>query len=158
GAPILMMLFLPETNGRERVPAEILLDLFQLVIVVGLIYSTFFFLPESQMLAADANYHSISLSDMQSLVLLIAGFVRLQFARVPETRNLLLRLTLFLLTCAIATYVGDWVALNYPAYVSFFDFGWSVPYIVAGLIAVTWTPVRAPKVYSETTSFLGFLG
>ena len=42
GAPILMMLFLPETSGRTRVKAEIFLDLFQIAIVVALVYSTFF--------------------------------------------------------------------------------------------------------------------
>jgi hypothetical protein len=45
GAPILMMLFLPETSRRARVRSEIFLDLFQVAIVVGLIYSTFFFPP-----------------------------------------------------------------------------------------------------------------
>jgi hypothetical protein len=35
GAPILMMLFLPETD-RERLKSEVFLDLFQVAIVVGL--------------------------------------------------------------------------------------------------------------------------
>src|ERR1700687_1886333 len=45
GAPILMILFLPGDHQRARVKFEILLDLFQVAIVVGLIYSTFFFFP-----------------------------------------------------------------------------------------------------------------
>src|ERR1700691_4063843 len=52
GAPVLMMLFLPGTHRRTRVKSEIFLDLFQVAIVVGLIYSTFFFLPVRQMLPA----------------------------------------------------------------------------------------------------------
>ena len=40
-----MLLFLPETHRRARVRSEIFLDLFQIAIVVALIYSTFFFLP-----------------------------------------------------------------------------------------------------------------
>ena len=88
GAPILMMLFLPDTYRRARVRSEIFLDLFQIAIVVGLVYSTFFFLPAQQMLPADALLRNVRISDAQSLLLLVAVSVRLQFARVPSTRNL----------------------------------------------------------------------
>src|SRR5450631_326121 len=92
GAPILMLLFLPATHRSARVKSEIFLDLFQIAIVVALIYSTFFFLPERRMLPAAALLHNVSISDEQSLLLLVAVFVRLQFARTPNTRNLILRL------------------------------------------------------------------
>src|ERR1035438_166216 len=113
GAPILMMLFLPETHRRARVKSEIFLDLFQVAIVVGLIYSTFFFLPARRMLPTDALLHNISVSDAQSLLLLIAALVRLQFTRVSSTRSLFLRLGLFMLVCAVATSIGDWVDLHH---------------------------------------------
>ena len=45
GAPILMMLFLPETHRRARVQSEILLDLFQVAIVVGAGLLNFLFSP-----------------------------------------------------------------------------------------------------------------
>src|SRR6202158_5462673 len=90
GAPILMMLFLPETSRRARVKSEIFLDFFQVAIVVGLVYSTFFFLPAQRMLPADALLRNMSISDAQSLLLLVAALVRLQFARVASTRSLLL--------------------------------------------------------------------
>ena len=60
GAPILMMLFLPETD-RERLRSEVFLDLFQVAIVVGLTFSTFFLLPVQQMLPA-ARFCGISAS------------------------------------------------------------------------------------------------
>jgi hypothetical protein len=88
GAPILMMLFLPNTYGSARVKSEIFLDLFQIAVVVGLIDSTFFFLPLSRMLPNAQIMRSISLSDLQSLLLLVAAFVRLPFARIPGTPNL----------------------------------------------------------------------
>jgi len=50
GAPVLMMLFLPDTHWRTRVKFEIFLDLLQVAIVVGLIYSAFFFVPMRVML------------------------------------------------------------------------------------------------------------
>ncbi|MGA3107652.1 MAG: sensor domain-containing diguanylate cyclase [Terriglobales bacterium] len=157
GAPILMMLFLPNAYGSARVKSEIFLDLFQIAVVVGLIYSTFFFLPLSRMLPNAQIVRSISLSDLQSLLLLVAAFVRLQFARVPGTRNLLLRLALFLLVCAIATCTGDWLYLRNETAANWFDLGWAVPQLAAGLIAITWTrPPDLPR--AEAPSFFSFLG
>jgi diguanylate cyclase (GGDEF)-like protein len=159
GAPVLMMLFLPETDRRGRLKSEIFLDLFQVATVVGLIYSTFFFLPVQGMLPADALMRNVSLSDAQSLLLLIAALVRLQFARVPETRKLLLRLSLFLLVCAVATYAGDWIFIRFsPAATAWFDIGWAIPQVAAGLLALTWFPSPEPQSDSEPADFLSFVG
>src|ERR1700681_1674804 len=159
GAPILMMLFLPETSRRARVKSEIFLDLFQVAIVVGLVYSTFFFLPVQRMLPADALLHNISISDAQSLLLLIAALVRLQFARVASTRSLLLRLGFFLLVCAIATCIGDWIDLHhYVSAGAWFNLGWAIPNVAAGLIALTWKPSPEPQSTPESPNFLSFLG
>ena len=159
GAPILMMLFLPDTYRRERVKSEILLDLFQVAIVVSLIYSTFFFLPVRQMLPADAALRNISVSDVQSLLLLIAALLRLQFARVSGTRNLLLRLALFLLVCAVATFSGDWIYLHYSSSATaWFDLGWAIPMVAAGLIALTWFPSPEPQSIPARASLLSLLG
>src|SRR5260370_29935212 len=159
GAPILMMLFLPENHRRIRVGFEIFLDLFQVAIVVGLIYSTFFFFPAQRMLPADALLHNLSVSNAQSLLLLIAAVVRLQFARVPSTRNLLLRLALFLLVCAVATFIGDWIDLdNHLSAAAWFNLGWALPYAAAGLIALTSVPSADPEFIPEPPNFLSFLG
>jgi len=158
GAPILMMLFLPETSRRAQVKSEIFLDLFQVAIVVGLVYSTFFFLPAQRMLPADALLRNISISDAQSLLLLVAALVRLQFARVASTRSLLLRLGLFLLVCAVATCIGDWIDLHhYVPAAAWFNLGWAVPTVAAGLIALTWKPSSEPPPAQEPANFLSFI-
>src|ERR1700687_4138843 len=158
GAPILMMLFLPETSRRAQVKSEIFLDLFQVAIVVGLVYSTFFFLPAQRMLPADALLRNISISDAQSLLLLVAALVRLQFVRLSSTRSLLLRLGLFLLVCAVATCIGDWIDLHhFVSAAVWFNLGWAVPNVAAGLIALTWKPSPEPQSTSEPANFLSFL-
>ncbi len=159
GAPILMMLFLPDTYRRARVKSEILLDLFQVAIVVGLIYSTFFFLPAQGMLPADALLRDVSVSDAQSLLLMVALLVRLQFARVPGTRDLLVRLGLFLLVCAVATFIGDVIDLHdYSFAAAWFDLAWSLPLVTAGLAAVMWKPGPEPVTIPEPADFPSFLG
>jgi len=159
GAPILMMLFLPETYRRARGKSEIFLDLFQVAIVVGLIYSTFLVLPAQRMVPADALLRNLSVSDAQTLLLLVAVLVRLQFARVASTRNLLLRLGLFLLVCAVATFIGDWIDLNhYVSAAAWFNLGWALPQVAAGLIALTWAPSPEPQPAPAPANFLSFLG
>jgi diguanylate cyclase (GGDEF)-like protein len=158
GAPILMMLFLPESQRREKLKFEIFLDLFQVAIVVSLVYSTFFFQPVRGMLPADAIFRGIRLADLQSLLLMAAVLVRLQFARVSATRNLLLRLGLFLLVCAIATYVGGWIYLHFPpSLLSWYDLGWAIPELAAALIAITWVPSAETSVTSESAKLPSFL-
>jgi diguanylate cyclase (GGDEF)-like protein len=157
GAPVLMMLFLPDNYGSARVKTEIFLDLFQIAVVVGLLYSTFFFLPLSRMLPDAAVVHSLSLSDLQSLLLLLAALTRLRFARAPGSCSLLLRLALFLLVCAIATFIGDWLYLHNQTAFSWFDLGWAVPQLAASLIAITWIPLPDPPP-AEAPSFFSFLG
>jgi diguanylate cyclase (GGDEF)-like protein len=157
GAPVLMMLFLPETYRRGHVKSEIFLDLFQVAIVVGLVYSTFFFIPSRRMLPADALLRDVSITDAQSMLLLIAALVRLQFARLPATRNLLLRLVFFLLICTLATFIGDWIYLKYSSGGAWFDLGWAIPQVAAGFIALTWRPSSEPESVSEPASFINFL-
>ncbi len=159
GAPILMMLFLPETHWRARVKSEIFLDFFQIAIVVALFYSTFFFLPAQRMLPADALLRNISIGDAQCLLLLLAALVRLQFARVPSTHSRLLRLGLFLLVFAVATLIGDWIDLHhYVSAAAWFNLAWALPQVAAGLIALTWAPSPEPESIPEPANFLGFLG
>jgi diguanylate cyclase (GGDEF)-like protein len=158
GAPILMMLFLPETD-RDRLKSEVFLDLFQVAIVVGLTFSTFFLLPVQQMLPAAALLRNVSLSNIESFFLILAVFVRLLFARLPATRSLLFRLGLFLLFCAIVTYIGNWLDLHHRTSMSiWFNLGWALPYVAGGLITITWSAPTAVSYVRAPTSFLSFLG
>ncbi|MFZ0686750.1 MAG: sensor domain-containing diguanylate cyclase [Terriglobales bacterium] len=157
GAPILMMLFLP-IGGREPLKFEIFLDLFQIAVVVALIYSTFFFLPAQRMLPGDALLHNASISNVQSLLLLVAGLVRVQFARTPGTRRLLLRFTLFLLVCAVATFIGDWIDLHqYVSAAAWYELVWTLNMAAAAFIAITWNPSADLQDSPAPTSFMSFL-
>ncbi len=66
GAPVLMMLILPDSNPGEHIRTEIFLDLFQVALVVGLLFSTFFYLPLQQMLPAEALHHNFSISSFSA--------------------------------------------------------------------------------------------
>jgi diguanylate cyclase (GGDEF)-like protein len=85
--------------------------------------------------------------------------VRLQFARTPRSRNILHRLGIFVLACAAVTVIGNWIDLNsYVSASAWFDIGWAIPYLAAGLVALTWTPGPEPQSTAQPTNFLSFLG
>jgi diguanylate cyclase (GGDEF)-like protein len=159
GAPILMMLFLPAADRAARLKSEVFLDLFQVGVVVILAFTTFFYLPVQQMLPADALLRNLNVSNLQSLFLLIAVLVRLQFARLPAAHGLFLRLGLFLFTCAVVTFVGNWIDQHgYYSLSAWWDLGWALPYVAAALVAFTWTPSAAPHPGFESIGFSSFLG
>jgi diguanylate cyclase (GGDEF)-like protein len=158
GAPILMMLFLPDSTWRSEVKSEIFLDLFQIAIVVALVYSTFFFLPARQMQPTEAFLRNLNISDAQSIVLLVAVLLRLQFASAPSTRSLLRRFALFLLVCAVATVIGDWIDLHHYAVASaWFNLAWNMNQAAPALIAITWRPEPEPSSAPEPAKYLSFL-
>ncbi|HEX7157797.1 MAG TPA: sensor domain-containing diguanylate cyclase, partial [Edaphobacter sp.] len=127
--------------------------------VVALVYSTFFFLPVQSMLPADALRYDVTVSDAQSFLLLIAALVRFRFARLASARDRLRPLVFFLLVCAVATFVGDWIDLHHYAVANaWFNLGWAIPQVAAGLLALNWTGSRDPDSASESTNFLSFLG
>lgn len=159
GAPILMMLFLPDVHRRTRLKGEIFLDLFQVALVVGLTYSTFFYLPLQQMLPPEALLRNLNVSNLLSLFLLSAIFVRLRFTHTHATRTLLHRLGIFVLVCAIVTLIGNWIDLHhYRSAAAWFDLGWDLPLVSAALVALTWRPDSEAQSTRQPACFLSFLG
>jgi diguanylate cyclase (GGDEF)-like protein len=158
GAPILMMLFLPRISGRARPKFETFLDLFQIAVVIGLTYSTFFFIPAQHMLPDDALLRNVSISNVQSLLLLVAVLVRLPFAQKGSTRSLLQRLAFFLLFCAVATFIGYWIDLHgYAVGAAWFNLAWTLNQALPAFIAITGTASPESESDSEPVSFARFL-
>ena len=159
GAPILMMLFLPDVHRRARVKTEIFLDLFQVALVVGLSYSTFFYLPLRQMLPPEALLRNLNVSNLLSIFLLSAIFVRLRFTHAPATRSLLHRLGIFVLVCGTVTFIGNWIDLHhYQSAAAWFDLGWDLPLVAAAFVALTWKPAPETQSALEPANFLSFFG
>ncbi len=158
GAPVLMMLFLPETD-RERTKSEVFLDLFQVAIVVVLTFTSLFLLPLQKLLPTDALLRNVSVSNLESLFLLTALSVRLLFIHASGARNLLLRLGIFLVFCAVVTFIGNWIDVrHYTSASTWFDLGWALPYVVGGLVALTWRAPAAAPLARAPTSFVSLLG
>jgi len=159
GAPILMVLFLPDVHRRARLKTEIFLDLFQVALVVGLSYTTFFYFPLRHMLAPDALLRNLNISNLLSIFLLVSILVRLRFTAAPATRTLLHRLGIFVLVCATVTFIGNWIDLHhYTAASAWFDLGWDLPLAAAAFVSLTWKPEVETQSARPPAHFLTFLG
>ena len=158
GAPIVMMLFLPDAD-RERMKSEVFLDLFQVAIVVGLTFTSLFLLPVQRLLASDALLRNVSVSNVESFFLLAGVSLRLLITRGPGARNLLLRLGVFLVFCAAVTFVGNWIDVHrYTSASAWFDLGWAIPYVAGGFVALTWSPPTMALDAQVPTGFVSSLG
>ncbi len=158
GAPVLMMLILPDRDQPGRARLELFLDFLQLFVAVGLAFSTLFYLPLQQMLPADAFEHNLGVSNLESLFLLTAVFIRGKFARLPAARDRIRRLGLFLLTCGLVTFIGNWIDQHhYVAVDAWWDLGWDIPIVMAGMVAITWQPSPEPDVTPDAPRLFGLV-
>jgi diguanylate cyclase (GGDEF)-like protein len=159
GAPLLMTLFLPDVERRARLKTEVFLDLFQVALVVSLAFSTFFYLPLQQMLPSEALLRNLNISNLLSLFLLLAVFVRLRFTHTHATRRLLHCVGVFVLASAVVTFIGNWIDLHhYRSASAWFDLGWDLPIGAAALVALTWKPEPESQSVPRPAKFLSFLG
>jgi diguanylate cyclase (GGDEF)-like protein len=157
GTPILMMLLLPASEHDGRHKSEVYLDLFQVTIVTCLGFYTFFYLPLQRMLPDDALLRNLDLSNLESVFLLSTVLVRLRTVRA-EHRDPLFRLGLFVVVCAVTTYTGNWIDAHHLSSLSaWWDLGWAVPYVTAGLVAIAWSPTKEPIPEPGSWTFTRFL-
>ena len=157
GAPIVMIVLLPASDHESSQP-EILLDFLQVVVVVALVFATFFYLPLQQMFPPEALERNLTISNLESVFLLMIVFLRLHFTRLPSARDRLLRLGLFVVVCASVTFIGNWFDQHHYTTVSaWWDLGWDLPILTAALVAVTWKPSVAAEPVAGRLSFFSFL-
>jgi diguanylate cyclase (GGDEF)-like protein len=111
------------------------------------------------MLPPEALRRNLNVSNLLSLFLLSAIFVRLRFSHTRATRALLHRLGIFVLVCAIVTFIGNWIDLHHDlAAAAWFDLGWDLPLVAAALVALTWKPDPESQSAQQPERFLSFLG
>ena len=157
GAPVMMILFLPDSQARFA-KAEIALDFVQITVVIALVYSTFFFLPLQSMTPGEALLHNVIISNWHSIFLLVATVLRLLFARTPQSRDLFRRLAIFLFACVATTVAGDWIDQHhYEVASAWYDLGWDLTFLPPALVALTWTQSGERATRSAPAPFLPFL-
>lgn len=159
GTPILMILFLPVSEREGRVRSEVYLDLFQVTLVASLGFYVFFYVPLQGMLPDDALLRNLDLSNLESIFLMVVVLVRLRTVRTRQARDLLLRLGLFVLFCALVTFIGNDIdGYRLATLSAWWDLGWALPYAAGGLVAVSFERRDQGAEDSVSPGFPSFLG
>ncbi|MGA2856365.1 MAG: ATP-binding protein [Candidatus Sulfotelmatobacter sp.] len=159
-APLVMALFLRESEDPSGLDWQRSLDFVQMLMVAFLIYYDFLFLR-----ALHRGLHSLELMEQAMTNILnfaLAGaFVLRSFwGRTPLVRSLCRRASVYLVVYALAAGVGDY-ALTFIHATSgaWSSLAWTVPFIVAAILAAGFDPSAetASKVPAESWNQRTFL-
>jgi signal transduction histidine kinase len=140
-APLVMALFLRESEDPSGLDWQRSLDFIQMLMVAFLIYYDFLFLR-----ALHAGLHSLELmeqamTNILNFVLAGAFILRSYWGRTPLVRSLCRRAAIYLTVYAFAAGVGDY-ALTFIHATSgaWTSLAWTVPFIVAAILAAGFEP------------------
>jgi len=141
-APLVMALFLRESEDPSGLDWQRSLDFVQMLMVAFLIYYDFLFLR-----ALHRGLHSLELMEQAAMTnilnfVLAGAFVLRSFwGRTPLVRSLCRRASVYLVVYAFAAAVGDY-ALTFIHATSgaWSSLAWTVPFIVAAMLAARFDP------------------
>jgi len=159
-APLVMALFLRESDDPSGLDWQRSLDFVQMLMVAFLIYYDFLFLR-----ALHRGLHSLELmeqamTNILNFVLAGAFVLRSYWGRTPLVRSLCRRASVYLVVYALAAGVGDY-ALTFIHATSgaWSSLAWTVPFIVAAILAAGFDPSAetASKVPAESWNQRTFL-
>ncbi|SPF49385.1 putative Periplasmic sensor hybrid histidine kinase [Candidatus Sulfotelmatobacter kueseliae] len=159
-APLVMALFLRESEDPSGLDWQRSLDFVQMLMVAFLIYYDFLFLR-----ALHRGLHSLELmeqamTNILNFVLAGAFVLRSFWGRTPLVRSLCRRASVYLVVYALAAGVGDY-ALTFIHATSgaWSSLAWTVPFIVAAILAAGFDPSAetASKVPAESWNQRTFL-
>jgi signal transduction histidine kinase len=159
-APIVMTLFLRESEDASGLDWYRSLDFVQMLMVAFLIYYDFLFLR-----TLPAGAHSLELmeqvmTNVLNFVLAAAFVVRSFWARSGLVRSLCRRMSAYLMVYALAAGVGDYaLTFIHTNSGSWSSLAWTVPFVVAAMLAAGFEqPVAAAvEVRAETWNERSFL-
>ena len=135
-APIVMTLFLREGEDASGLDWQRSLDFVQILLVAFLIYYDFLFLR-----ALPNGRHSLevmeqAMTNILNFVLAAAFVLRSVMARSAVARSLCRRMSIYVLTYALAATVGDYaLTFIHTTSGSWTSLAWTVPFVVATILA-----------------------
>jgi len=138
--PLSFALFL-KANDRIRSSPNLLLDALQTSLVVTLVFAGLFYVPTQHMSDHTRLVFATKLGDLINLMLLAAYSLRWRFEASRGMRRIYVRILFFLVAYTVVSLVGNRVELLpmsiHPRWIELF---WSLPYLFAGVLAITWRP------------------
>jgi two-component system, cell cycle sensor histidine kinase and response regulator CckA len=139
---LVMSLFLDEERDATRLSIQTLLDQVQVGIIVLFLYLDFFYIPSYQMSYSTFLVRDTTLGNVEDLLCLALVIYRFSRTRSAELRELYRGLMFFLIVFITCTTCADYGEIFEGASTGrWFDLGWTLPFLVAGLLAASWRPL-----------------
>jgi two-component system cell cycle sensor histidine kinase/response regulator CckA len=138
---LLMSLFLSEDRDACQLSIETLLDFIQIGIIVFFLYLDFYYVPSFHLESGAVLVRETTLGNVEDLICMLLAVIRSRFARSSQLRELYRGLAIFL-----AAFIVSSTAANYGQIYkgissgSWYDLGWTLPFLIAILLASSWKP------------------
>jgi PAS domain S-box-containing protein len=139
---LIMSLLLDGERDAHHLSIQTLLDQVQVGIVVLFLYVDFYYIPSYRMDYTSFVMREAKLSTLEDMACLALAIYRFSRTRSLQLRQLYRGLILFLtvfIACTSAANYGQ--ILKGVSAGSWFDLGWTLPFLAAALLAASWKPL-----------------
>jgi PAS domain S-box-containing protein len=140
-------LFLDEERDSSRLDQETLLDFAQIAIVLLFLYFGVYYLPALKLDAATGLRRELTHGLTVNFLVLSVGIVRYWQANSPQLHRLYRGTLIFLALYAVCGSTADYMlSLGGVSTGTWWDFGWTAPFLAATLMIANWQPSTSPAV------------
>ena len=159
-APLVMALFLRESEDPSGLDWQRSLDFVQMLMVAFLVYYDFLFLRTLPLGRHSLELMEQGMTNILNFVLAGAFLLRSYWGRTPLVRALCRRASIYLVVYALAAGVGDYAVTFFHATSgAWTSLAWTVPFVVASIVAAGFEAPQetAPETLSEPWNRRTFL-
>jgi PAS domain S-box-containing protein len=139
-----LAVFLNQDKDSSTLDAESVLDFVQIAIVFFFIFIGFYYIPSHHLDARAAYIRETAMETGEDVVLMLLAAAQAIRARSSQIRKLYQGLAAYLLAYAVCSGFVDYMqTANVTPTGTWYDLGWTVPLLGAGLWAASWQPSSA---------------
>jgi PAS domain S-box-containing protein len=130
------------------------LDFLQIALAILFLYFALYYVPVRDLDAAGALGREAVILIAQSFLLLLFAVIRLNFVRSEQLHTLYWGMALYLAVSTLSSGIASYgrIYLKAPPG-SWYDLGWTVPFLTASLLAGSYRPSQEATVQAETRRF-----
>lgn len=139
---LVMALLLDGERDADHLSVQTLLDQLQVGLIVFFVYLDFYYIPSYRMNYPAFLVRETTLGNIEDLACLALAIYRCGRTRSAQLRALYRGLIGFLAVFTVCSAAADYGEIYKGiASGSWFDLGWTIPFLVAALLAASWEPL-----------------
>jgi two-component system cell cycle sensor histidine kinase/response regulator CckA len=136
-----MALLLDGERDAQHLSVQTLLDQLQVGLIFFFLYLDLYYIPAYRLDYPSFLVKETTLGNIEDLLCLALGIYRFSRTRSAQLRELYRGLILFLGVFIVCTSAADYGEIYKGISGSWFDLGWTIPFLVAALLAASWKPL-----------------